>query len=609
MSSNYSFQPVILAISVSLVLASVFGCHRDALHTTAAPPPIKELNQNKAAAVPQRVSFESLDRDPSTGRPVVIQALLFKPEGSDYNRIPAVVAMHGCGGMYSTLPLKRDALSSRHQTMAELLIDEGYAALFPDSFRSRGFEEICTVENKNRTLTQKNRRLDAQGALIWLQHREDIQPERIALLGWSHGGSAVLATLNAKQPAVVDWGKRTPTVPYFRAGSVFYPGCRDYLKSPGGYSSVSPLTFFISGSDDWTAPGPCMDLAAKLSATGEDATITVYPDAYHGFDGPSTQPHRRLEVPNGVNPGKGVTVAANPAARDDAYSKLKQYLRTHLTKPYHHLVILGDPHLPGRYIELKREVIETINTWNDLDMVVAVGDICEDRGTKEEYASAKDFFGKLKKPLFPIVGNHDYIYSDSLDIKGKRDRAVSKTREEKQLKFRQTFGLNDVSYVKAVGKYSLIFLSPDSPGHLTEISEKQMEWFRSELENNRKRPTIIFFHAPLEGTLRNYNSHANGPHYIAQPSGRIRDLLMSNPQVFLWVSGHTHTSPKEESFSSAINLYEKRITTIHNSDMNRETIWTNSLFLYPDKIVVKTYNHNKGMWLPEFERTVVTPAL
>ena len=73
-----------------------------------------------------------------------------------------------------------------------------------------------------------------------------------------------------------------------------------------------------------------MNLAAKLAASGEAATITVYPDAYHGFDGPSAQPRRRLEVPNGVNPGKGVTVAGNPAARDDAYAKLKKYLREHL---------------------------------------------------------------------------------------------------------------------------------------------------------------------------------------------------------------------------------------------------------------------------------------
>lgn len=81
---------------------------------------------------------------------------------------------------------------------------------------------------------------------------------------------------------------------------------------------------------------------------------------------------------------------------------------------------------------------------------------------------------------------------------------------------------------------------------------------------------------------------------------------MQNSQVFLWVSGHTHTPPREESFAAPINIYANRVTNIHNTDMNRETIWTNSLFLYPDKVVVKTYQHKTGIWLPEFERTLST---
>ena len=32
-------------------------------------------------------------------------------------------------------------------------------------------------------------------------------------------------------------------------------------------------------------------------------------------------------MPNGVNPGSGVTIAPNPVARDDAYAKVKTFLR------------------------------------------------------------------------------------------------------------------------------------------------------------------------------------------------------------------------------------------------------------------------------------------
>ena len=330
MRLNSCLQPLFLTVPLCLVLLFFSACHKAGLQTEAGLPLVRGLEKKIAASAPQRVSFDSLDRDPATGKSVVIQALLFKPEGADFRRLPAVVAMHGCGGMYSTAKSKRDSLSIRHQMMADLLVSEGYAVLFPDSFRSRGFEEICTVENKKRTLTQQHRRQDAQGALAWLQRRDDVLPERVAVLGWSHGASAVLAIINAKQPAVANWRDREPPMPYFRAGVAFYPGCNDSLKARGGYTLAAPITFFIGGSDDWTAPGPCVDLAANLSAVGETATITVYPDTYHGFDGPSTQPRHRLEVPNGVNPGKGVTVATNPAARDDAYAKLKKYLREHL---------------------------------------------------------------------------------------------------------------------------------------------------------------------------------------------------------------------------------------------------------------------------------------
>jgi Icc protein len=79
--------------------------------------------------------------------------------------------------------------------------------------------------------------------------------------------------------------------------------------------------------------------------------------------------------------------------------------------------------------------------------------------------------------------------------------------------------------------------------------------------------------------------------------------------VFLWVSGHTHTSPEEESYASPINVYAKRITNIHNTDMNRAAIWTNSLYLYPDRVVIKTYNHKEGVWVPQLQRDVLLPLL
>ncbi len=275
----------------------------------------------------------------------------------------------------------------------------------------------------------------------------------------------------------------------------------------------------------------------------------------------------------------------------------------------HHLVILGDPHLPGRDLENKKQVLETINSWKDVEMVIAVGDICEYFGTDAEYRAAKDFFSSLHKPLYPIAGNHDYIEISPLESDNKLKFDSKALQETKLRQFRKTFGLANHFYSRNVGGYLLVFLSADHKSFLSGMSEQEITWLRAELANNPQKPTIIFFHGPLKGTLRDYRHFVNTPNFIAQPAETIHEILSNNPQVFLWVSGHTHTSPLEESYASPINVYAGRVTNIHNKDMNRGTIWTNSLFLYPDRVVVKTFNHQERVWLPKFEHTVSLPKL
>ena len=270
----------------------------------------------------------------------------------------------------------------------------------------------------------------------------------------------------------------------------------------------------------------------------------------------------------------------------------------------HHLVVLGDMHLPGNNLALKAQVLQTINAWRDVEAVVAVGDLCEGDGSAAEYAAIKSFFEPLAKPLLPVVGNHDFIYS-RFQKGTKSVRGDAEERETRLRRFRETFGLSSIHYSTTVGDYALIFLSTDAPGHLAEISPAQIDWFRQELARHRQRPTLVFFHAPLEGTLDTYNDKVNKPNFVAQPAATLRTVLAENPQVFLWVSGHTHTSPSRASFAAPVNLYDGRVTNIHCTDMqDREVLWTNSLFLYPDRVVVKTFDHAKGAWLPKFEREI-----
>lgn len=270
------------------------------------------------------------------------------------------------------------------------------------------------------------------------------------------------------------------------------------------------------------------------------------------------------------------------------------------------IVVLGDPHIPGKNLPMKERVLEHINAWNDVDMVVAMGDVCSQTGTEKEYAHVKDYFSKLTKPLYVITGNHDFIYDDELDSNGKLQHATPQIQEEKLKRFQSIFHLPTLYASIQKENYRLIFLFADDSKHLARISQKQLKWFEHELQKYPLMPTIVFFHAPLENTLETYNHWVNTPHFIAQPKEKLHHLIEKNPQLFLWVSGHTHTSPKEPSFASNINRF-KNVTNIHNADMNKEPLWTNSLFLSNDKVVVKTYNHTEKRWQNELERTFFIP--
>jgi predicted MPP superfamily phosphohydrolase len=272
-----------------------------------------------------------------------------------------------------------------------------------------------------------------------------------------------------------------------------------------------------------------------------------------------------------------------------------------------HIVLLGDPHLPGKNIDKKEQLIETINQQSDVDFVVALGDICSQTGSEEEYAFAKRFFLKLHKPLFLINGNHDYIYTNEPTSEGKFQRASGEEQHIKLARFKATFGLPALYYSMQKENYFLIFLAADDPTHLTQLSPTQLQWFENELQTHSKMPTIVFFHAPLAHTLRAYNKYADTPNFIAQPKEALDALIQANPQILLWVSGHTHTSPKEESFASAVNGYNDHLLNLHNSDLNKETLWTNSLFLENDRMVIRTYDHTQKRWIDALERTVFVP--
>ena len=242
------------------------------------------------------VEFASLDQQ--GGRPVMLKSFWLPAPGTA-GTSPAVALFHGCGGPYD----KRGQLGQRMLDYAALLNQQGLHALVVDSLTPRGERELCTQRVGTRAVTQANRRHDALASVTWLAQRPEVDAARIGLMGWSNGGSTVLAATNLRQRDVA----AQPLQPAFAVA--FYPGCEAELKR--GYQTRTALLMLVGEADDWTPAAPCRQLAQQ--AQGVKPQIEAYAGAYHAFD--SKAPIRlRKDVPNGVNPGQGVHVGGDPEA-------------------------------------------------------------------------------------------------------------------------------------------------------------------------------------------------------------------------------------------------------------------------------------------------------
>jgi dienelactone hydrolase len=274
----------------------------------------------QSATAQEKIHFASLDRDAS-GHPVILDGYLFKPESSDATGPhPAVVFMHGCGGLLN----RSGEILSRESDWAHRLVQQGYIVLAVDSFTTRGQSSECAHGGAVRP--QVERPLDAYGALRFLQTQTDVKPDRIALMGWSHGGGTVLFAIGPQGPA----REESSTAGDFRAAVAFYPGwCNLGAQGGAGWHTAIPLLVLIGESDVWTRAQPCVDFVQAARTQGTPVAIHVYPEAYHDFDFPDLPVHSRPEFANLRNHVLPIT-GTNPAARADAIERVTAYLADHL---------------------------------------------------------------------------------------------------------------------------------------------------------------------------------------------------------------------------------------------------------------------------------------
>jgi dienelactone hydrolase len=240
-----------------------------ALTAAACAPAIKDARLTLTAEDRGRIAFATPDTLVRSGltslvpaAPIALTGDLTLPAGP--GPFPAVVLMHGCGGV-----------GNADRGWVDPLVRAGYATFVVDSFTGRGLNEVC---RNARALISTQRIPDAYGALRILATHPRLDARRMALMGFSHGGGVTVgaATRWAHDRYAAGAGAA------FRAFFPFYPACNNVY--PERLRVSAPLRIHIGELDDWTPAAPCRELVQALRAAGQDAEITVYSGAHHSFD-------------------------------------------------------------------------------------------------------------------------------------------------------------------------------------------------------------------------------------------------------------------------------------------------------------------------------------
>jgi dienelactone hydrolase len=245
-----------------------------------------------AAALDSGVTMVELESPLAHSQP--LQGLLRRPSGG--GPFPAVVLLHSCNGNWKRLD----------ERWGKQIAPWGYVTLTVDSFGPRGIDNTCTGGSP------VDMAFDAYRALDFLVRQQSVDPDRVAVLGFSQGGWLALSSV---ERGVVEHSSPNK----FRAAAAFYPNCRAIQ----GNLTV-PALILIGELDDWSSVAGCRQLAeggddygVSRRREGAPIKLIVYPGAYHAFDAPGLKTPREL---------LGHHLEYNQAAADQSAVALREFL-------------------------------------------------------------------------------------------------------------------------------------------------------------------------------------------------------------------------------------------------------------------------------------------
>lgn len=192
-----------------------------------------------------------------------VTARLFLPPASGPDPIPAVVLMHGSGG-----------LGARERRYAAALNEIGFAAAALDSFGPRG---VRTTGKRQEQVTSATMLGDVFALLDLLGTHPRINGSRVAIVGFSKGGSVAMLSADERVSRSLAQGDRR-----FAAHVAFYPGC--VIKLTRVEPTGAPLLVLLGANDSYTPPAQCERFMARMRTADLPVESITYPHAHHGWD-------------------------------------------------------------------------------------------------------------------------------------------------------------------------------------------------------------------------------------------------------------------------------------------------------------------------------------
>ena len=238
-----------------------------------------------------------------------LRAQLYRPAGD--GPFPTVIALHACGGLSG----HTDPVLPRYRDWTEELLKAGNAVLWPDSFGSRELGPQCRVKEA-KVKARRERVADIVAARGWLLKQAWVSRNRISLIGWANGASAVLW---AVRPQLLSRNAQ----PDFRAAVAFYPDCR--ISAGLGWSTRVPTLVLIGARDDISSPQACRQMVDGAQGRSALARVVVYPGAYHDFDRVNLPLHTPASNNDATAPEHG-HLGSDADARADSQKQVAKWL-------------------------------------------------------------------------------------------------------------------------------------------------------------------------------------------------------------------------------------------------------------------------------------------